>query len=263
MEKQQQASYSQELAPVIWKHPNHVTSIFPHPLNPKPMTLQNDSQKKRRYLRAEMNSTDSSDVMTELTRVYSTKELAFFYDNTWPSSASSMSKIYLTGGRAVLDPSLVAAAALPRHGHVDPSSLSKAIIPSWQVTSSSPHQSSSTTASTSSRESSFSNIRSSPSSSSPNQLLTMIIPATTIQWGGSAWIDGDSPHASHNILDLLMRNMNLTSFAMENGLIDEDNNIDISSLSVEIACNVLKARIVKDVVVVSEGHKEDMSSYDA
>jgi hypothetical protein len=46
--------------------------------------------------------------------------------------------------------------------------------------------------------------------------------------------------------------MNLTAYATENGLFDEDNNVDISGLSVEIACHVLKARIVKDVVVVSE-----------
>jgi hypothetical protein len=272
MDRQQQtplpssSAYSHELAPVIWNHPSHVTSIFPYPLNPRAtVALQNDSQRKRRYLRAEINSTEEEgkDVMAELTQVYSTKELAFFYDNTWPSSASSMSKIYLTDGRALLDPSLV-AAALPPHprGDADSASLSKAIIPSWQVTPSS----ATTTSSSSSRGSSFSNSSPSPTSaSSPNQLLTMIIPATTIQWGGSGWIDGDSPHASHNILDLLMRNMNLTSYAMENGLFDEDNNIDISHLSVEIACNVLKARIVKDVVVLSDsgsGHR-DKEEYDA
>lgn len=236
-------SFSNQLAPIIWSHPNHVTSIYPYPLAPVLDPTAEETHKKRRYLRTEPNATDSdSDIVT----VYSAKELAFFYDNTWPSSASSMSKIYLTEGRVLLDPSLVAAASRPTQDHSD---TSKAIIPtSWQSTTLHSPRSSSVP---------FDNIRSSATSSSassisPNQLLTMIIPATTIQWGGRSWIDGDSPYASHNILDILMRNMNLTSYAMENGLFNEDNNsIDVSTLSIEIACNVLKARIVKDVGVLS------------
>jgi hypothetical protein len=252
-------SFASQLAPVIWTHPSHVTSIYPYPLAPISLSSPRfDSQKKRRYLRSEENSTDASDPsdadgLTELTRVYTTKELALFYENTWPSSAASMSKIYLTEGKVLLDPSLVAAASLPSQPQSvdDASSLSKAIIPSWHFTSPRGHSSPEEGASTSSSVP-YTEIRPSAASSSPHQMLTMIVPATTVQWGGSSWIDGDSPHTSQNILQLLMRNMNLTAYATENGLFDEDNNVDISGLSVEIACHVLKARIVKDVVVVSE-----------
>jgi hypothetical protein len=240
-------SFVTQLAPVIWTPPNHVTSIYPYPLVPISLSSSHfDSQKKRRYLRTETNSTDTADAeietTTELAHLYSSKELALFYENMWPASAASMSKIYLTEGKVLLDPSLVAAASLPSQRHpADTTFLSKAVIPSWHLTS--------PRASEGDRETPFTNIRSSSTSSSPHQMLTMIVPATTVQWGGSSWIDGDSPHTSQNILDLLMRNMNLTAYATENGLFDEDNNIDISGLSVEIACHVLKARIVKDVVV--------------
>jgi hypothetical protein len=92
-----------------------------------------------------------------------------------------------------------------------------------------------------------------------SKLLTMMIPASSIQWGFE-WGDETSPDNSDLVMKHLLKNFNLTtsvtgSSSSDNNFTDQDhddgaqsNDLDISKLWLEIGCNVLQAKLVQSIL---------------
>mmetsp|Transcript_23907 Transcript_23907/g.35088 ORF Transcript_23907/g.35088 Transcript_23907/m.35088 type:complete len:646 (+) Transcript_23907:121-2058(+) len=235
---------AQSSAPVVWKHQTHITSIYPSiqvaPKLRNSTTMSTESG--RRYLRVgNETSLESSSVPSGHDR--STKDLALYYDNTWPAPAAATSKVLITQGRVVLDPSLVGPKVLEPSSSPEssPSDIGKAIIPSsWAPRS---------------QQTGYDDSSHTYRRTDSSQLLTMLVPATAVQWGGLSWSEDGSNKA---VMEHLLRNLNLTDTRNENGEYStqdmETAPVDISSLWVEIGCNVLKARIVQNVSVYDGRH---------
>lgn len=82
------------------------------------------------------------------------------------------------------------------------------------------------------------------------QLLTMLVRASAVQWGGAVWVDGDSPDNSNVVIEHSLRSMNLTDVIRRQD--DGSDSVDLSSLWVEISCTFLKACIVRTCLWLME-----------
>lgn len=227
-------------SPQIWKSQHHITNIFP--AEQDTIDIKNDSETApKKYLRARSSSPAS--------RASLSSDITMYYDQPHPLFASARSKVLITEGRVLLDPALAARAAVLQQP-VTASTTERGVIPSsWRHTAPPPPSSSASASSSSSSHSSSSSSSEEGEATLPaNQLLTMLVPASAVQWGGAAWVDGDSPDNSDVVMEHLLRSMNLTDVIRRQN--DGSDSVDLSSLWVEIGCTVLKARIVQDVSVI-------------
>jgi hypothetical protein len=231
-QERERAIPDENTSPQIWKYQHHITTIFP--AEQDTIDIKNDSETEtthKRYLRTSTSpSPQGSDRVS--------RDIAMYYDQSSPLFAAARSKVLITEGRVLLDPALAARAAVLQPASTTPSTERGIIPSSWRHLSPSSTTSSSSTPSATAGESTL----------PANQLLTMLVPASAVQWGGSSWVDGDSPDNSDVVMEHLLRNTNLTDVIRRQD--DGSDSIDLSSLWVEIGCTVLKARIVQDVSVI-------------
>jgi hypothetical protein len=89
------------------------------------------------------------------------------------------------------------------------------------------------------------------SDSGASKLLTMMIPASSIQWGFE-WLDDSSPDNSAVVMKHLLKNFNLTTSVSgdfgehsSRGDGSQSDSVDMSKLWLEIGCNVVDAKLVQ------------------
>ena len=158
------------------------------------------------------------------------------------ASASPLSsKILLSEGRVLLNPLLADMRTLDTSKS---SSVSSQIIPAMSSRSdqSSPRGEDSSRAA-GKRDRGVGN------GEEGSKLLTMMIPATSIQWGFE-WIDESSPDNSEMVMKHLLKNFNLTTYDHEEDVraAHPSTSVDMSKLWLEIGCNVLDAKLVQNIL---------------
>jgi hypothetical protein len=83
--------------------------------------------------------------------------------------------------------------------------------------------------------------------SGASKLLTMMIPASSIQWGFE-WRDETSPDNSEVVMKHLLKNFNLSTYDLSRSEDDtQSDEFDMSKLWLEIGCNVLDAKLVQSI----------------
>lgn len=173
------------------------------------------------------------------------------YTTTTPSSGSynSMSRILMTQGRALLDPSLVDSPATTRKGNVVPSGEKDERVGSMLM------KSLSTWTSTVGR----SNIEpplirvgvnSMGASQDPSSnMLVMLLPASSVRWGKN-W--GES---SEGTMEAMLKGLNFTDSTYNaygnNVKSDGATNENEEGMWVEIGCSVFRAQLVRNVTLNS------------
>lgn len=141
-------------------------------------------------------------------------------------SLASYSKVLLSEGRVLLNPLLANLQSLgkttERSRQTSNYDTGKAIIPI--------------------APGSFGNTQSDQNNIQHNgtNFLTMVIPASSIQWG-LEWEDGSSPDNSDMVMRHLLKNLNMSSMA-------DQSSLDMSNLWLEIGCNVLQAKIIQNIL---------------
>lgn len=211
----------------LWKYQDRVLHLFPKLALPDPMS---HGVGKKRHLRSrDTHPTSTSDYGTALVPLYN-----FDYDETstksktQPSSSpSSISRVLLTEGKALLDPTLASGRVVQHEdkSQKEGSSLSLALS-TWT------NPSSNTNTNTNSNPIYSVSVR--PQDSN---VLVMLLPANQIRWGKS-WEEGKDTISSG--LDFDFSTDDINGYSKD----------DIDSAWVEIGCSVFKAQLVKNITMI-------------
>jgi regulator of replication initiation timing len=234
---------------VLWRQQNYhsIGTFFPREMiSDKESNRSSAMMKNKKYLRFR-NKNAIGDMPNEDDAI--DKSLTLYYESSSdsdnggdpsrrnsPPPATSNSKILLSEGRVLLSPLLAnlhTAGAESGHSEnrVADYETDRAIIPSVPGDA---------------RQPSFRHGTSKHSSNDTNNLLTMLIPASSIQWGFE-WADDTSPDNSDTVMRHLLENFNISSSDAYNT--DSDSKgLDMSKLWLEIGCNVLQAKIVQSIL---------------
>jgi hypothetical protein len=210
----------------LWKYQDRVMHLFPKLALPDP-TAQGVG--KRRHLRSR-DSHPSNNYETALVPIYST----FDFDETDTKSKSqpstlpsSISRVLLTEGKALLDPTLASGRVVQHEDKSqDKAGLSLALS-SWSSSDTSSHY-----------QSSHANpVYSVSVRPQDSNVLVMLLPANQIRWGKS-WEEGKDTISSG--LDFEFPTENVNGYSKD----------DIDSAWVEIGCSVFKAQLVKNITMI-------------
>ena len=182
------------------------------------------------------NGYESTHSTDKVVAVYRSEPKATFGHDHESSQISS--KVLLSEGRVLLNPLL----ANLHKADLDKSSRSgsrvheagndRAIIPSVTSLYS---------------NSAFAGDMSDNSLSDDNKVLTMMIPASTIQWGFE-WLDDSSPDNSDIVMQHLLKTFNASGFDHDYDSETGTGSLDMSKLWVEIGCKVVDAKLVQSVL---------------
>jgi len=210
----------------LWKYQDRVMHLFPK------LALSDPTSQgigKRRHLRSrDTHPTSTTDYETALVPIYN-----FDYDETTSksksqpsSSPSSISRVILTEGKALLDPTLASGRVVQHEDKSQKedkgSSLSLALS-SWTNPSS-----------TNTNSNPIYSVSVRPQDSN---VLVMLLPANQIRWGKS-WEEGKDTISSS--LDFDFSTDNVNGYSKD----------DIDSAWVEIGCSVFKAQLVKNITMI-------------
>jgi hypothetical protein len=190
----------------------------------------------RKNTDSEIDSSHSSD--KSVTLYSELKKSREYISSEGVSDSPFASKVLLSEGRVLLNPLLADLRNAHSSKH-DSSQRSpdydtdRAIIPSVPNMFSSP----------------TSGDKSDGDDSGGSKLLTMMIPASSIQWGFE-WLDESSPDNSALVMNHLLKNFNLTTsssglYGDREDVGDSPSTVDMSKLWLEIGCNVVDAKLVQ------------------
>jgi len=253
----------------MWKYQNKELTIFPH------VVVNKQTNKKKQNLRSRNHSRSSRTIESNDLNIYDDDSYTLLSDNEKAIIASnymnsymnkylsddsitSISRILLTQGKTLLDPSLVYNMISPltnpvatspvttSTSQVDSTIISKSInvvkpvdsekaISTWLLKS----------------ENTINNNNNKPfiiqsNDDSKSNILVMLLPASSVRWGKS-WSD-----STENSMDWMLRSLNYTS-AYDNTTYNHqrsdnhDNSNDFENMWVEIGCSIFKAQIVSNV----------------
>lgn len=232
----------------LWKYQDKAIQLFPKLKFDE--SISGIRSISRKFLRSRSVNINSSDEKSKLDSLFGGMSTHLVVSS---SQDSSISRVLMTEGKALLDPSLAinkAKVANTVSNLENDSSSVVSAVSTWLVPKTdslseqypiqlAASQSVSTTATQSSNQ-----IVAIPTS---DNVLIMLVPASTVRWGKS-WSD-----SVDNSMDWMIRTMNGNASDFSSNPNDNlaEGSSDLQGMWVEIGCSIFKAQLVKNVTLTA------------